>query len=76
MNKKLKIEHNLKNQLYSQAIETNDQENFREFKNMRNIFYNNLKEAKNSYYNRIFSDNNKKNNDLLDGEINFYKSKT
>ena len=28
VNKKLKIEHNLKNQLYSQAIETNDQENF------------------------------------------------
>ena len=43
---------------------------------MRNIFYNNFKEAKNLYYNRIFSDNNKKNNDLLEGEINFYKSKT
>ena len=38
------------------------------------MFYKNLREAKNIYYNTIFSDNNKKSNALTEGETNLYQS--
>ena len=49
-----------KNNLYKKSIETKNIDDIRLYRNNRNNYYKEIKQAKTKYFTTIFTDNNKK----------------
>ena len=71
INKQLKAEITIKNSQYKKYIKTKDKNDLLEFRNKRREVNHKIKQAKNAYYSKIFSNNNSK--DKSDDD-NIFKS--
>ena len=64
-----------KNNLYKKSIETKNIDDIRLYRNNRNNYYKEIKQAKTKYFTNIFTDNNKKGGETeVDDNENLYKA--